>query len=199
MSEKPVQPPRLGEKVLALFLNPADQEAVIGDFAETFYRVAERDGPGKARWWYWREVVISMPALLCLSQNKVTRSDVMERLSFLQQNNKLAVAGVVLIIPAMLLVVGGLLQSLLGISQVNEALNFELFIFHPAILLGGLVVALGLNLAPVARVSLQDGALVGTLKIRGRLVNLAILAFIGLMLGTIFVYLLVENFEIFGL
>ena len=122
----------------------------------------------------------------------------MERLLFLQ-NNKMAVAGVILIIPAMLLVFGGVLQSFLGITQVNEALNFDLFIFHPAILLGGLVAALGLNLGPVARVRFQDGALVGTLKIKGRLANLAILAFIGLMLGTIFMYLLVENFEIFGL
>lgn len=124
----------------------------------------------------------------------------MEKLAFLQQHHKLAGLGFVLTIPALILVFGGILQSGFGVPQVNEAVNYDLFIFNPIILMGGLGLAFGLNLISVMRVTfqVQDGSLVSTIKIQGKPLNLSLVVFIALLCTTIFLYLLVENFQVFA-
>ena len=115
-----------------------------------------------------------------------------------QNEGKLAGVGFVLIIPALLLVFGGVLQSVFGASQFNNATDFQSIIFNPAIILGGLMVALGLNLIPVMRLYFREGDLVGMIKVRGRLSNLGIITAITLLMAVIFLYLLAENFQVFA-
>ena len=90
------------------------------------------------------------------------------------------------------------MQSVAGSTSFNDVVNFDLFIFNPIIILGGLALAFGLNLASVARLRFQDGSLVGTIKFQGKFLNLGLLTFVGLLLGIIFVYLLAENFQVFA-
>jgi putative ABC transport system permease protein len=51
------QPPRLADRLLALFCAPHLLEAVQGDLHEEFAHQVERLGERRARWWYWREVL----------------------------------------------------------------------------------------------------------------------------------------------
>ena len=115
-----------------------------------------------------------------------------------QQNYKMAGLGLVLIIPALILCTGGLALSLLGMNAFSSAINFDLFIFNPAVLLGGLFLAFILNLLVVAPVKIQDGSLTAAIRLRGKVLNLGLLTCIGLLLSIIFLYLLAENFQIFA-
>lgn len=104
---------------------------------------------------------------------------------------RIAVAGFVLLVPALILVSTGVLE--LETPDGFDAL------MHPALLMGGLFLALALNAWSVLRVRFgQDGdSLVGTvsLRVRGSAMNLAVLGVGGLLLAIITAYLFVENFQ----
>jgi len=54
-------PPRLGARLLCLFLPPDERDCVIGDLAEEYRDVrVPRFGWGRARLWYWGQVVRSI-------------------------------------------------------------------------------------------------------------------------------------------
>lgn len=53
-------PPRLARALLHLCVPAEHREFVAGDLAETFADVATREGIGRARRWYWREVFIAL-------------------------------------------------------------------------------------------------------------------------------------------
>ncbi len=122
----------------------------------------------------------------------------MSKLLVSQNGVKLAGFGFVLIIPSLLLVTGGILQSVFGASHFNDAIDFLSFLFNPAIILGGLMLAFGLNLIPVMRIYFREGKLVGMVKVQGRLLNLGLITAITLLTAVIFLYLLAENFQVFA-
>jgi hypothetical protein len=191
------QAPRLAERLLEWCLPTQDQGPVLGDLAEEFHqRGANVRAAGL---WYWWQVLRSFPTLLLFAGKKVTRSLGMEKLLHLSQPNvRLAGVGLVLIVPALILCAAGVTQVLLGMNSFSSAINFDLLIFNPVVLLGGLSLALALNLLPVMGVKFQDGSLIGEIKIRNNVLNLALLTFGGTLLGVIFLYLLAENFYIFA-
>ena len=63
----------------------------------------------------------------------------------------LAAMSLLLLTPAILLVTSGLFYSVFGIPQLMDALDFELIVFRPGVLLGGLLLAAGINLMPLVR------------------------------------------------
>ena len=101
---------------------------------------------------------------------------------------QVAVAGLVLLLPALILVSTGLL----GLEQPPA-------LVHPVLVVGGLFLAFTLNALSVLRVHFgQDaGNLVGTIsvRVRGSGLNLAALVISCLLLATITAYLFVENFQ----
>lgn len=101
---------------------------------------------------------------------------------------RVAVVGFVLLLPALILVSSGLL----GLERPDA-------LVHPVLVMGGILLAFALNALPVLRVRLghKEGALVGTvsLRFRGTGLNLVALSLSCLLLATITVYLLVENFQ----
>lgn len=113
-------------------------------------------------------------------------------------HGRIALVGLILALPGIVLVTGGLAQSILGAGAFNDAINYDLFIFHPAIILGGLVMAAIVNLIPLIRLRIEESALVGIFQISGRLSNLAIVTMVCLLGVLIFVYLLAENLQIFA-
>lgn len=98
------------------------------------------------------------------------------------------IAGLVLLLPALILVTTGVLE--LARPDV---------LVHPALVMGGLVVALALNALPVLRLALrrEDDTLVGTvrLQVRGRGLSLLTLGLGAVLLAAITAYLVVENFQ----
>jgi hypothetical protein len=99
-----------------------------------------------------------------------------------------AVAGFVLLLPALILVSAGLLEL-----EVPSA------VVHPVLVMGGLFVALALNALSVFRIRFgREGEnVVGTISLRvdGAAMNLAALALGCLLLAAITAYLFVENFQ----
>ena len=118
-----------------------------------------------------------------------------------------AAIGLIACLPAVVLVVGGLLQSDWSTPALRSTLERTLFnqdlvglriLIHPAIVLSGLLLAAGLNLVPLLRLRLerQPGTLVGMLSLRIRAAHLGVaLIAIGLM-GVILGYGFTENFKV---
>ena len=109
----------------------------------------------------------------------------MEKQHMLARPRKLAVVGGVFIVPALLLCLSGLLQ-----------LNASNVLINPVLVLGGLMLAIGLNMMPVLKAQIDEGNLVGVVRIKGRLLNLSLLVLSLLLLATIMVYGFVENFRV---
>jgi hypothetical protein len=101
---------------------------------------------------------------------------------------RVAVLGLLLLLPALLLVSSGLL----GVEPTD-------ILVYPVLVMGGLLLGVGLNALRVLRVHLgrEEGAIVGTmsLRLRGTALNLAALTLSCLLLASIAAYLFVENFE----
>ena len=79
-----------------------------------------------------------------------------------------------------------------------DALDFELIVFRPVVLMGGLLLAAGINLIPLVRVQLKEGSVVSNARVRGHLIQLGLLVLVGILSSIIFVYLLTENLQIFA-
>ena len=106
----------------------------------------------------------------------------------MRTHSQVAIAGFVLILPALVLVSSGLL-----------GLDPPAALVHPVLVMGGLLLAFALNAWSVSRVTVgQDGVdLVGTISIRmvGGRMNLLALGVTGLLAITLGAYLFMENFR----
>ena len=106
----------------------------------------------------------------------------------MQNQKRLAAVGLLLTLPALALCLSGLLKFTVPYSLI-----------HPALVVGGLLGAVALNLFPIAsaHTHLEDGNLVGALalKLRGSLVNWGVVVLSFALLGLIALYVFVENFQ----
>ena len=106
----------------------------------------------------------------------------------MQKNGRSAVLGLVLILPACLVCLSGLLGL-----PVPDAF------IHPVLVMGGLLAALALNVLPVLSVKAhrEDGSLVGSvsLRVEGGLPNLMVVSVSLLLAAVIALYLFLENFQ----
>lgn len=104
------------------------------------------------------------------------------------RNLRVALLGLLLLLPALVLVSSGLF----GLERPDA-------LVHPVLVMGGLLLAFVLNALRVLHVHLgrEEGVIVGTmsLRLRGTALNLAALTLSCLLLATITAYLFVENFE----
>ncbi len=114
----------------------------------------------------------------------------------MNRNSKLALSSSVFVLPAFLLVLGGVAQSGFGTTRISDILNYDLIVFRPIVIMGGLSLAVVLNLLPVVHLTYEDGVVVTTLTLKKRLLNLALLGSIGGLSAIIFLYLIVENLPI---
>lgn len=190
--------PELAEKLVSRLLSSLDPGLVdgfLGDLAEEYDRRASQVGCHPARRWYWGEMLRSVLALLLLISDRFSRSKLMK------SNLKLAALGLALILPSLLLVTAGVLQTGLGSTQLAdfvESLGVSSILFSPLLILGGLGLALGVNLVSVLRVQfqLEAGVLISTIRVRGQLLNLGLIGLTGLLLAAILLYGVMENFLI---
>jgi xanthine/uracil permease len=113
------------------------------------------------------------------------RRGTMEKAHLGVRPNRLALVSGILIFPALLLCLSGLLQ--LSASNV---------LIHPVLVLGGLMLAIGLNMMPVLKAQIDKGNVVSVVRIKGRLLNLSLLGLSLLLLATIMAYGFIENFRV---
>ena len=114
--------------------------------------------------------------------------------------NAVAAVGMALLFTPGLFVTASVLKYVLGVEFLYDALAgiFSSRAFDrasPALLLGGLVIALALNVYAVADLSLRRGQSAGTGRVRvaRRVANLIVIAGSALLLTVLLGYLLVEN------
>ena len=124
----------------------------------------------------------------------------MQRLE--SQGKNFAVAGVVLIVPALTLVASGFSQSIFGARSIIDFLPSAVssIFFHPLIILGGLLLAVGLNLLPILRLKFgsADGTMSGTFVVKTMPANIVLVSACMVLASVIFLYLLAENFASFA-
>jgi hypothetical protein len=194
------QPPKLAERILSLLLMPEDSETVLGDFAEI---CNQQNSQEQADSWYWKEVFRSAPTLLHLKlARQFERSfTVMTKNMGLHNKNFLWIS-LVAVIPALMLIIPGISQSL-GFMTPNNAMD-NLFanvpsleiLRSPVVLLGSLLLAFILNLLPALNLRFERGpeGLTSVITFKPVLIHWTIIGMSLLMVGTILIYAFVENF-----
>ena len=121
------------------------------------------------------------------------------------QDRRLAVIGFVLLLAPLYFVSASLLKYWLGVGFLFDPLEAflsvagrrEVFnLISPVVFLGGLGLALALNLYAVTRLnfSREEGTIVSTVRVKLGLWNIAVAAVSVLLLATLVGYVLLENF-----
>ena len=105
-------------------------------------------------------------------------------------NGWLAGAGLLMAAPALYFVTANVLKYELGAAP-----GLEVAPIHPAILIGGLALAMTVNLWPILRVGIRrtEGELTVAVSVRTRPWNLVIVALAAATLGALLAYAVVEN------
>lgn len=194
------QPPKLAERILSLFLMPEDAETALGDFAEI---CNQQNSQREANSWYWEETLRSVPALLKLKLSRQFERSftVMNKNMELHDKNFLWIS-LIALIPALLLIVPGLSQSL-GYMAPNNAMDnlyanapYLEILRSPILLLGGLLLAFILNLLPALNIRFERGTvgLTSVITFKPVLIHWAFIGMSLLMVGIITVYVFLENF-----
>jgi hypothetical protein len=210
---KPTTPkagwPSLLERLLRRVAGEAIAEAARGDLEEESAALRLRYGTLAARLWIALQVVRLILQMMPHSLppwegwfREVTMDTWTSR-----RRRFVAIVGALAALPAAVLVVGGLFYSLSASRAVEQALDSTIFdtqsvvyraLLHPVTVLGGLALALGLNLIPLLRIRLdrQPGNLTGTLAVRLRSSHLAVAAFALGLCAVILAYAFTENFAV---
>lgn len=58
------QPPRIAASLIKLFSQAKETDSVLGDLSEEFSDLAMQSGAGRARRWYWRQTLKTLPHML---------------------------------------------------------------------------------------------------------------------------------------
>jgi len=196
------------ERWLAAIIGADAAEAVVGDLVESLEqkRPAANLSAGRVA----LEIVREIPRF---AVDRLLRWSVLRKGSqemdmwSMGQRRAAALLGALACVPAFLLVGAGVLETLTGSPQLLQALertlyNREITVFrllqHPAMILIGLALALGLNLVPLLRLRLerQNGSLVGSVALRIRGSHLAVGLLAAGLLVVIFGYSFTENFRV---
>lgn len=197
------------ERLLLQVAGEEIAEAARGDLEEESTALRLRYGNLAARLWIALQVVRLIVQLMPLSVppwERWFREVTMDTWTG-RRRRLVVIVGTLAALPAAVLVVGGLLYSLSGSRAVAQALDSTLFdtqglvyrvLLHPVTVLGGLALALSLNLVPLLRFRFdrQPGNLTGTLAVRLRSSHLAVAAFALGLFAVILAYAFTENFAV---
>ena len=198
------QPPRLAERLLASILTPDDAEAVLGDFAELFNTNAYQSNLQKAQFWYWIQTFKSAPSLIRLKLSNELERKLETMIKNLNLHNKSSLwISLIALIPALLLVIPGIMQSGLGYLGPNDALDTMFakapalqILLSPIVLLGGLLLAFILNLTPAIKLRFerQPEGLTSVITFKPVILHWIFVGMSLLIVGMILVYAFFENF-----
>jgi hypothetical protein len=173
-------------------------EQAFGDL----YREEARERSGRSGLAHLWALTVSDLARTAVAQRIMPRAEHEEVTMY---DRRLAVIGLVLLLAPLYFVSASLLKYGLGIGFLFDPLEAFLSVagrrnvfnvVSPIVFLGGLSLALALNIYAVARlnVSWEDGTIVSTVRIKLGLWNIAVAAVSVLLLVTLVGYAFLENF-----
>jgi hypothetical protein len=204
---KPV-PPKLAEKVMFRLLPPDLRDGVLGDFAEEFEERAVGNGRFLPLIWYWQQLLKSVPAFCWLSVTYQLERRWIPMFKSLSTREKQTFSiSILCLIPVLLITIPGLFHSFFGQSTMMNAVSlffsnnqFLSIFIHPVVIIGGLLIALLLNVMPVFNLSLanQEDRIIGAISLKkGYILQYTVISICFLIGLIIFTYLLAENFQLF--
>jgi len=195
------QPPKPAEKLLRLMLTNENMEAILGDLFELFVTYQDQSGINKAYIWYWNQVFRSAPALLQLKlSGRFERSFISMDLKL--HNKTYLSISLVMLLPALFLVIPGILQSGFGYFGANDARDALIsavpamnLLLNPVILMGGLILAFILNVLPAMTFQLErkPEGLTSAITFKPVYLHWVFIGASFLMVGIILVYAFFEN------
>ena len=195
-------PPGLAEKILSLIVSQEDHEVVLGDIHEIFVALHARWGPVRAGLWYSTQVARSAPALVYLKITGVLERRFGMSNKFLVGDRNFALIGLLGLLPAVLLVIPGLLQSSLGITAPNDGLSQLMaqspllaLINNPLTVLGGLLLAFLANISRVTEMRWASDAPALMITLKGKALQWAVVGTSILLLAALLTYAFFENFR----
>ena len=170
-------------------------EQAFGDL----YRVKRGENGGIAR--LWMRTIVDLVRTV-VAQRIIPRTNQRE---VVMQSRRLAVIGFVLLLAPLYFVSASLMMYGLGVGYLFDPLETVLSVagrrevfnlVSPVVFLGGLCVALALNIYAVMRfdVSREDGTIVSTVRVTPGLWNIVVVAASALLLATLLDYAFLENF-----
>lgn len=199
-----LQPPRLAERFLTFLLTRDSSESILGDFSELFNGNAHRNSLRKAQVWYWFQIFKSAPSLIRLKLSNELERKLGTMIKNLNLHNKSSLwVSLIALIPALLLVIPGLIQSGLGYLGPNDALEAMFarapalqILLSPVVLLGGLLLGFILNLVPAMKLRFerQPEGLTSIITFKPVILHWIFVGMSLLMVGIILVYAFFENF-----
>jgi hypothetical protein len=202
--KKFLQPPRLAERFLTFLLTQESPESVLGDFAELFNANAYQSTLKKAQIWYWAQIIKSAPSLIQLKLSNELERRLEPMVKNLNLHNKSSLwVSLIALIPALLLVIPGIMQSGLGYLGPNDALDTMFakvpalqILLSPIVLLGGLLLAFILNLTPAIKLRFerQPEGLTSVITFKPVILHWIFVGMSLLIVGIILVYAFFENF-----
>jgi len=199
-----LQPPILAERFLTFLLTQDNSESILGDFSELFNGNVHRNSLRKAQLWYWIQIFKSAPSLIHLKLSNELERKLETMIKNLNLHNKSSLwISLIALIPALLLVIPGLIQSGLGYLGPNDALEAMFarapalqILLSPVVLLGGLLLGFILNLVPAMKLRFerQPEGLTSVITFKPVILHWIFVGMSLLMVGIILVYAFFENF-----
>jgi len=197
-------PPAFGESVIALLLTEDNSEEVLGDLAEMFNAHGHQSNLRKAQIWYYIQIARSAPSLLQIKLSNILQRSFETMSTNLNSHNKSSLwISLAAIMPALFLVIPGILQSGFGYLGANDARDtlfatvpvLELFL-NPVLILGGLLLAFIMNILPATtfRFERKPEGLTSTITFKPVLLHWVFIGASLLIVGVILIYAFVENF-----
>jgi hypothetical protein len=198
------QPPAFGESVISFLLTEENKEEILGDLAEMFNTHGHQSNLRKAQSWYYIQIIQSAPSLLQIKLSNILQRSFETMTTNLNSHNKSSLLiSLIAIIPALVLVIPGILQSGFGYFGANNARDalfasvpaLELLI-NPFILLAGLLLAFIMNILPATTFHFErkPEGLTSTITFKPVLLHWIFIGASALIVGIIAIYVFIENF-----
>lgn len=203
--KKVYQPPIFGETIISFLLTEENAEEILGDLAEMFNAHGRQSGLRNAQTWYYFQIIRSTPLLFLLKLSNILERNFQIMSTNLNNHNKSTLwISLIAVIPAMVLIIPGLLQSGLGYYGATDARDalfaaapvLELLL-NPIILMGGLLLAFAMNVFPALSLHFErkPEGLTSTITFKPILLHWVFIGVSFLMVGIILVYAFFENFN----
>jgi len=199
---------RVSERVYRTLLKmyPRDFRREYGSQMEQAFRdlcrkqrgTGERSGLAKL----WASTILDLASSVIVQRSGLGR---IREKEMVLRDYRMAGLGVALLLAPLYFVSASLLKYGLGVGFLFDPLEFLLsepgrrYVFNlvsPVVFLGGLGLALALNAYSVLRLNVgrEEGAVVSTVRLEVKLLNLAVIAVGSLLVVTLLGYVFLENF-----
>lgn len=156
-------PTRIAERLMTSKLPSDSRDAILGDLQERFDQITVEQGRAVASLWYCVESVRTMSSFMLYSlETSTLRRRTVTGTFFYRERGWTALLSILFLLPAMLIVIPGLLFEAFG-KPVEASMNsipglaaLRAWSDSPWMVLGGLGIVLLINLIAILRVDIKS-------------------------------------------